>query len=165
MKHSTLRHLFYGSLCVLLLWAGCTSRPLPATQATPAAVDFEIVAQGDPPVGSGSEPLTLAWRGDAPLRAVPETLPDEARTAMKEVLDQADASLYLLIYGGVQPSSGYTVTIENITRNDGQLTVVYSVSGPGPNEGAATVMTHPYIIVRLADATTDPDQVVFEQRK
>ena len=114
-------------------------------------------------VGKDSGPVTLALRGDAPLRAVPEALPDEARAALEEILSQADASLYLVIYGGVQPSSGYKVSIESITRNEGQLTVAYSVIGPGPNEGAATVMTYPYIIVRLADTTTDPDKVIFEQ--
>ena len=163
MNRSTIRRLFCGSVCLLMLLAGCATDALPTTQATPPKIDFEVVAQGDPMVGKDSGPVTLALRGDAPLRAVPEALPDEARAALEEILSQADASLYLGIYGGMQPSSGYKVSIESITRNDGQLTVAYSVIGPGPNEGAATVMTYPYIIVRLADTTTDPDKVIFEQ--
>lgn len=164
MNRSTIRRLFCGSVCLLMLLAGCATDALPTTQATPPKIDFEIVAQGDPMVGKDSGPVTVALRGDAPLRTVPEALPDEARAALEKLLSQPEAaSLFLVIYGGVQPSSGYKVSIESITRNEGQLTVAYSVIGPGPNEGAATVMTYPYIIVRLADTTTDPDKVIFEQ--
>ncbi len=160
----SVKRWFCSGLFLMVLLSGCISEATPAAQIAPAEIDFEVIAAGAPPVGQGSEPLTLAVRGDDTTRAVPASLPDEARSAFEALLADADPSLYLVIYGGVQPSSGYAVVIESITRVEGRVTVTYRVTGPGPDEGAATVMTHPYVIIRLTEATFAPDAVVFERQ-
>jgi hypothetical protein len=128
------------------------------------AVPYEIVAAGDPMVGVGESPVTAAWRPGANL---PETLaafPDEAQAAVEPLRMQAGSDLYLAIYGGVQPSSGYEVKIIAVTQQDNRLQVTYQVAGPPPGQGAATVLTHPYVIARVADTTTAPSDVVFVEQ-
>jgi hypothetical protein len=139
-------------------------RAIPATVLMGDTVPYEIVAAGDPAVGSGQNTATAAWR---PGETTPEALavfPDEAHAALASLRTPAGSDLYLAIYGGVQPSSGYEVKISAVTQQDNRLQVTYQVAGPPPGQGAATVLTHPYVIARVADTTTAPTAVVFVEQ-
>jgi hypothetical protein len=139
-------------------------RAIPATVLISDTVPYEIVAAGDPMVGAGESPVTVAWRLGAKL---PETLaafPDEAQVALEPLRTQAGSDLYLAIYGGQQPSSGYEVKIIAVTQQDNRLQVTYQVAGPPPGQGAATVLTYPYVIARVAETTTAPTDVVFVEQ-
>ncbi len=150
-----------------------TSRPAATTNPTAnsgalnppgAAVSYEIVASGDPAVGAGRTSVTSAWRSGSATPAALAAFPDEAQTTLQQLPAQSGSDLYLAIYGGVQPSSGYEVKIVSIDKHDGGLQVTYQVAGPPPGQGAASVMTHPYVIVRLADTTTQPADVSFVEQ-
>ncbi len=149
--------------------AAATTMPpaptLPVTQPTPAAtISFEIVAQGAPFVSKGEAPSTHAIRGDDPNKSVPNNLPDDAKAALQNAISTPDSSLYLIINGGRQPSGGYSVRINSITMRDNQLVVNYAVAGPKPGEGAATVLTYPFAIVRVKNVSTPASAVVFEKQ-
>lgn len=138
------------------------------TAAPEGEVPFEIVAQGDTLVGAKrAEPLTLALRGDAPPRLPPGELPEAAREALREGLTGSDSALYLVIYAGVQPSSGYRVRLDSITaRRRGsrrQLLVAYHVEGPGPDQGAAAVRTYPFLVARVQAPGVQPEDVLFHR--
>jgi hypothetical protein len=145
-----------------------TSAGLEAGLARPKAVAFEILAQEDALVGADQRPVTLALRGNTSAQSIPGGLPQGARTALRRALAQPDSDLYLVIYGGVQPSAGYRVRIEAITRqlvgSREQLVVDYCVEGPGPGQGAAAVLTYPYLVARVPGAEVAPQNVVFRPR-
>jgi hypothetical protein len=148
--------------------ASKTSTGLEASLARPEAVAFEILAQEDVLVGDDQRPVTLALRGDASAQSIPGGLPQGARAALRRALAQPDSDLYLVIYGGVQPSAGYRVRIDAITRQVAgsrkQLIVDYCVEGPGPGQGAAAVLTYPYLVARVPGAEVAPQNVVFRRR-
>jgi hypothetical protein len=129
-------------------------------------VPFEVLAQGEPLVGQGRQPITLALRGDDPDRVVPDDLPDEAKEALQRALARPDSALYLVVYAGVQPSSGYRVHIDSITTRveagREELVVTYSLEEPGPDQGAATVLTYPFIIARVRGSDVGAEDVLFE---
>lgn len=129
-------------------------------------VPFEVLAEGEPFVGQGRQPITLALRGDDPDRAVPDDLPDEAREALQRALARPDAALYLVVYAGVKPSSGYRVHIDSITTRDEagreKLVVNYSLEEPRPDQGGATVLTYPFVIARVPGIDVGTEDVLFE---
>jgi hypothetical protein len=136
-----------------------------AAAQTSDAVPYEIVAEGDPMTGTGQNSAAVAWRPGTAEPAGLTAFPDEAQAAWAQLQTQAGSDLYLAIYGGVQPSSGYEVKILAVLKQDNRLQVTYQVAGPPPGQGAATVMTHPYVIARIADTTTAPADVVFVEQK
>ncbi len=148
-----------------LLMAACSSAavaPSASSVSSNAPIAYEIVAQGDAFVGSGTAPITLALRGDDRSASVPSSLPDEAKTALQKELARGEAALYIVIYGGLQPSNGYAVKIESIAQRGDQLVVKYAVEGPKRGQGAADVITHPYVIARVSNTSKRPSDVVFE---
>jgi hypothetical protein len=157
----------------LLCWVvivGCATAtpgipaPLPTQPAQSGNVPFEMVAEGAPFVGTGQALFAIAMRGDDPNRNVPNDLPDDGKIALKNSLSTSDASLYLVIYGGRQPSSGYAIRINSVTMRGNQLVVNYTLDKPKPGQGAATVMTHPFAIARVRNVALPADAVVFEQQ-
>jgi hypothetical protein len=139
--------------------------PLPTQPTQSGNIPFEIVAEGAPFVGNGQAPSAYAIRGDDPNRNVPNDLPDDGKLALKNSLSTSDASLYLVIYGGRQPSGGYAVRINSVTMRGNQLVVNYTLDKPKPGQGAATVLTHPYAIARVRNVSLPANAVVFEQQQ
>ena len=144
------------------------TRTLEAQNLT-SGVPFEIVAEGAPFVGDDTgRPIMLAIAGSDPDPAIPEGLPDEAQEALRTALAKSDSGLYLVVYTGVRPSSGYAVHIDSVTlrriAGRDQLVVHYREEAPSPGVGAATVLTHPYVIARVIDSPVGAADVVFEGR-
>jgi hypothetical protein len=125
-----------------------------------------MVAQGDAMVGERVPPFTVALRATDQLPILLDELPSEARTAFKQAMANPEQSdLYLVIYGGRQPSGGYAVKIASVTEENGKLMVFYRVEGPPPGQGAADVITYPYAIARVSNVAIDPVDVTFVEQK
>lgn len=137
--------------------------PGPAPEAA-GAVPFEIVAQEAALVGQGTDPITLALRGDDPNPAIPDLLPDAAREALQNALARSEPALFIVVYAGVQPSSGYQANIEAIKADGEKLVVEYSLQSPRPDQGGANVRTHPFVIARVDNTRAQPGDVVFNRR-
>ncbi len=141
-----------------------------STVAVAPGIPFEIVAQGSAFVGEGKASVTQALRGDTQLqRAMSANLPDEAQAALKAAFTHPDPVLYIVIYAGQQPSTGYTVRILSITPYNeagvDKLAVNYTLDKPSPSQGGATVMTHPYVIARVANTNVRSSDVMFVEQK
>lgn len=149
--------------------ATATSQPaapalLPTQPAQAGTIAFEIVAQGAPFVSTGETLSMRAIRGDDPNKSVPNDLPEEGKAALQSAFAASDSSLYIIINGGRQPSGGYSVHINSITINGSRLVVNYVVQGPKPGEGAATVLTYPFVIARVKNVSVPASAVVFEKQ-
>ncbi len=140
------------------------SAPLATQPAQAGNIPFEIVAQGAPFVGNGETPSTRAIRGDDPAKSVPSDLPEDGKLPLQTALATSDSSLYIVVNGGRQPSGGYSVRINSVTMRGNQLVVNYTVEGPKPGQGAATVLTYPFVIVRVKNASVPASAVVFEKQ-
>lgn len=159
------------SICGMMM-IGCAAATVapsapnaPLAQPTQAeTITFEIIAQGAPFVSKGEAPSTRALRGDDPNKSVPTDLPEEAKSALQNALAASDATLYLIINGGRQPSGGYSVRINSIAQRGNQLVVNYTVQGPKPGEGAAAVLTYPFVIARVKNVSVPASAVVFEKQ-
>ncbi len=149
-----------------LLKTAVPSAPtLPKATVEPGLL-FEIVAQGDPMVGKREASFAVAVRAEGQPQKMLADLPDEAKAALGQVLTKpAQPELYLVIYGGRQPSSRYAVKINSIALQDGRLKVVYEIAGPPPGQGAADVITYPYAIARVSGVAIDPADVTFIEQK
>lgn len=134
---------------------------IPATDIESEEVSFSVVAEGDPVDGAGMDPVAVAWSPNDEAPAEFASFPDEALAALAQLENQDDSGLYLAIYGGIQPSNRYAVMIVSVTEHAGKIQVLYRVDGPPPGEGAATVMTHPYVIARLDAPEFQPADVIF----
>jgi hypothetical protein len=45
-----------------------------------------------------------------------------------------------------------------------KLVVTYALDKPDPTKGAATVITHPFVIAKVAGTQIGPADVVFQQQ-
>ena len=138
----------------------------PSGTAPVAGVRFEIVAKGDPMVSVGETPIMTAILNDGAGQAIPAGLPAEAKTALEAALAKPDAALYVVVFLGKQPSSGYGVEITSITPSSeggkAGLAVHYSFEKPDPAKGGATVLTYPYVIASVQQAGVAPENVTFQ---
>lgn len=163
-----------------------TSEPAPTKPPPPTLVDqprttpppgmsagrevvYDILAQGDPANGGGEKTVTWVIRGDDPNRQAPAGLPEDGLQVLSKALEKEEAVLYAVIYAGPQPSSGYSIQVHSIMlmNQDGkqQIVVTYSLQGPGANQAASAVITHPYLIARLREPGVQPEQVIFQEIK
>lgn len=171
---------FLMNLVICLVLSSCVSQPVPSEIApegvenpTPGSsptivgetVTYSIVAEGTPMTGEEEIPLAVAWRDFNEMPTELEGFPEEAREAIGQLEVVDDDDLYLAIYAGIQPSSRYAVKILSVTEYEGRLTVLYQVEGPPPGEGAATVMTYPFIIARVKTPIIQPSNVIFAEQK
>jgi hypothetical protein len=145
-----------------------STKPLDAQNLT-SGVPFEIVAEGAPFVGDDTgRPIMLAIEGSDPDPEIPKGLPDEAQETLRTALAKSDSGLYIVVYTGVRPSSGYAVHIDSIAlrrvAGRDQLAVNFREEEPSPGVGAATVLTHPYVIARVIDSPVGAADVVFERQ-
>jgi hypothetical protein len=129
---------------------------------------FEVIAEGAPFVGKGRAPILLAIRGDDPKRVVPDELPQTAKEALQKVLAQPTPDLYIVVYTGIRSSSGYQIRVNSITvRRETErdwLVVNYSEVKPSVGQGGATVLTHPFVIVRVRNTHIRASDVMFESQ-
>lgn len=139
-----------------------TLAPAPPTAMLPdGELAWTVVKAGDPAVGTESSALAVALRG-SDQTTLPAELPTEATTILRSELAANPTALYLVVYGGMQPSGGYRVDIEAIVpQADNTLLVRYRISGPPAGQGAASVITYPYIIVRVTNTAVAAADVLF----
>jgi parvulin-like peptidyl-prolyl isomerase len=152
--------LLIGSACSAAAGPAAPVNTPPRAAAADAEVKYAIVAQGDPMVGGSVDSMTLAVRGDAPEAALLATLPPDAQAQLQAELAREPSALLLVLYGGRQPGSGYTIKIESIGMQNGRLQVTYKIAAP--EGGAAAVLTYPYLIVKLSQTDMPADQVEFK---
>lgn len=140
----------------------------PTAPAVIRTVPFEVITEGAPFVGKGHAPILLAIRGDDPKRVVPDDLPQMAKEALQKALAQPAPDLYIVVYAGVRSSSGYQMRINSITiRREAArdwLVVNYSEVKPPVGQGGATVLTHPFVIMRVSNSNVRASDVVFESQ-
>ncbi len=70
--------------------------------------------------------------------------------AAKSVKD----TTFILIAAGPQPSSGYDIAVTSVVESAGQVRVVYKVVAPPPGTGAATVISYPYVLLKVPYSKT-----------
>ncbi len=63
---------------------------------------------------------------------------------------------------GERPTGGYGVSVERVTRGDhGQLILEVKATEPGPDDMVTEALTHPYVLVTVADhADESPVRVI-----
>lgn len=82
--------------------------------------------------------------------------------AQKEMLDkyktskgytywQEDGDFFIAIFAGEKPSAGYVVNVKSIEDNEGKTNILIDVQGP--KDMAASVITYPYIVVKVTGIT------------
>ena len=158
------RNKWFGTILVLALFVmflgGCI----------PQAQKFAVIASGAPAVGpQQGKVFTLALRSAVRGQPISIAMPEEAARSLDLVNQDSGLGLYFFIYGGEQPSAGYSVQIRSIvyTYGDGRgkYTVRWMLQGPAKVQAAAAVLTHPYILVRITNRSVPIENVVFEQVK
>ncbi|MBI3732496.1 MAG: protease complex subunit PrcB family protein [Chloroflexi bacterium] len=156
---------FYQLFALLfyLPFTACTVQPNTST-----IVSFEIVAQGEPYVGRGREPIVFALQNDGQTHAIPDGLPEQAQEALRRIFDKSDSAVYVVIYSGRHGSTGYKVQINGMTLHreilSTRLVITYNVNSPPPEQPVLTVITHPFAIARLNDAQINASNVIFEKQ-
>jgi hypothetical protein len=167
--------LFFVQFILIMLVSACTTSAPPDLQPseTPTSntdnnLTYEIVAEGDPASG-GVEGggFQFAFRGDNEEVVIPEGLPRDAQQAVEKIIEKQTPGLFAVIYGGRAGSSGYSIQVRSVkqTTADGQqqITITFTVQGPGPKQMAADVLTYPYLILLIPDTKASPETVVFSQ--
>ena len=95
--------------------------------------------------------------------------PEDAAKALDLVNLDRGLWLSFFINGGEQPSAGYSVHIRSIVYSlsdgRGKYTVLWILRGPAKDQAAATVLTHPYILVRITNHSVPVENVVLKQVK
>ena len=134
----------------------------------PQSQKFMVIASGAPAVGpQQGRVFTLALRSAVGGQAIAIVGPEEAAKVLDLVNQDKGLGLYFYIYGGEQPSAGYSVQVRGIvyTYGDGRgkYTVRWTLRAPAKDQAAATVLTHPYILVRITNRSVPVENVVFEQ--
>jgi hypothetical protein len=128
-------------VCCFLLQACSDSNTVP----------FEIIAQEESAISGGKTPVLLAVQGDAAEQSIPNELPAKARESLRQILIKKESALYIVVFDGPKPSTGYKVRINSITKqreNNGEhLVVNYSVDKPALGGGAT--ITYPFVIAQV----------------
>ena len=101
--------------------------------------------------------------GDADFTVVEEAdLPEELKKAIEEKKKEpfrlpylAEDALYLAQGYGEQPSGGYSIAVEDLFQAVEGLCFKTKLIGPAADEKVTTVVTHPYIVVKLSPMETE----------
>jgi hypothetical protein len=139
---------------------------IPTAGCVPQAQKFIVVASGDPMEGPAQgQVFTIALRSAAGGQPVPIIGPEEATKVLDMVNADPGLGLFFYIYGGEQPSAGYSVQIRSIVYSygdgRGKYTVRWTLKGPVAGDGAAAVLTHPYILARITNKSVPVANVEF----
>jgi hypothetical protein len=80
-------------------------------------------------------------------RTWPQLTGEPASKAPKDV--KWNSEQLLLITLGERPSSGYSVFVKSVERNAGNLEITYVEKTPPPGAPSLTVMTSPWVLVKM----------------
>ena len=169
---------FFFTLALLAWLAASACAPLATETPPPPAADSEtglaeldgvtvtLMSFGAPMVGSeNAQAQFVALGAQTGLTTITPGLPEEANALLQDALAQTPQDLYLVLYAGPQPSSGYAVQIEDLQLNGEELQITYRVAPPPPSTGAATVITHPYVLLRASGEKVASLRVTFIETK
>lgn len=142
-----------ATLGVVLAVAGCAGPEDDATDPDPEAqpeaaqqVAFDVRAQGDHPatdVGPNAVGVRIIESADDFARAHRALVGGEA-----PAIDFDDA-VVLALYMGRQPTGGYGIEVESVTRTESALVVDVVSVEPGPGCVTTQAVTRPYQVVRV----------------
>lgn len=97
----------------------------------------------------------------------PEKIPTELRDVLEEkktdpfkVTYEDEGYLYICIGYGEQPTSGYSIAVEELYLTSNAIYVETELLGPGDGEETAAATTCPYIVLKLEYMDRS---VVFQQ--
>jgi hypothetical protein len=97
----------------------------------------------------------------------PEKVPTELRDVLEEkktdpfkVTYEDEGYLYICIGYGEQPTSGYSIAVEELYLTSNAIYVETELLGPGEGEETAAATTCPYIVLKLEYMDRS---VVFQQ--
>lgn len=97
----------------------------------------------------------------------PEKVPTELRDVLEEkktdpfkVTYEDEGYLYICIGYGEQPTSGYSIAVEELYLTSNAIYVETELLGPGDGEETAAATTCPYIVLKLEYMDRS---VVFQQ--
>lgn len=166
----------FSTLAMLacLALSACAS---PATETPSAAADetslaeFEgvrvtLVSFGAPMAGEHkAQALYTVLNGTTHNTTIEASLPDELKTVLQEALAASPQDVYVILYAGPQPSSGYALQIDDVKLNGNDLQITYRIAPPPPSTGAATVITHPYVLLRVSGPKAADLNVTFTEAK
>lgn len=151
----------------LLLFVACsiTSQVASPQEITPtdSSYPYEIIGQGSPPQGISEDPDFRVIRGDSDSGTDLEGFTPEITEILKRELEAKEIAMYVVISGGAQPSSGYSLKVISLTvdqkDNVKSVNIDYSLERPDPESGGATVITYPFVIIKIPNILIPPDQV------
>ena len=117
------------------------------------AVEYEVVDRGTQLGLEG--PMARVFRSQAGWReawsSAPATRVGQQQQGAPQV-DQVDWSEHMLavVALGQRPTAGYGVEVQGVERAGGFLRVRVAETEPPPDAMQAQVVTHPYVVLRLA---------------
>jgi hypothetical protein len=147
--------------------AGPTSQ-LPSTvSATPTITEqpstvmipFKTVAQEAPLGDHPTAPLYTVVSRPSEWDELREVLPTRAINPGIQASKLGD-SLIVVAFAGRKGSSGYSIVIENISKQGNQIAAVVSQTTPGPNEYVTDAATVPYHLVALSKKDFLPESTL-----
>ncbi len=65
---------------------------------------------------------------------------------------------------GQQPSTGYSISVEEVAKAGEEYTVAFGKGRPGPGCPVAAVITHPFHVAKIDRLRSDPPTVAFDDR-
>jgi hypothetical protein len=116
---------------------------------------FSNVAKAAPHGDAPSEPLFSAITSVEDWEKVEDQIPAEAFFLGMNAYQQNPGQLYLVAYAGIQPSSGFSIEIIEVTREKDQITAIVSLKTPEPEENVQPSTTGPYHIISLNSKDID----------
>ena len=116
---------------------------------------FSNVVKSAPHGDAPGEPLFSAITSIEDWEKVEDQIPEEVFSLGMDAYRQNPGQLYLVAYAGIQPSSGYSIEITEVTREKDQITVIVSSKSPDPEEIVQPSTTGPYHIVSLKSKDND----------
>ena len=137
--------------------------PVKGDIPAPKGMTAFIVASGAPAAGSADqrEPVLFALKSIEAGDTNEASLPEEARTVLRNALKEYPDDLMIVVYTGYKGSSGFSVAVTKVEETVDGLKVIYHVTAPSPKAIVLTVLTHPYMIVWLTGADVNPENVEF----
>lgn len=120
----------FGLIISLGLCSACTLNERAAIPQTGKTIAYKII----------SDEKTEAALMDAVT---------EAKAQRFHIVYRNGDRMFLAVGYGEQPSSGYSITVEDIYEKDGVVYVCTMLVGPQKNEKTSSVRTFPYIILEM----------------
>ncbi len=115
-------------LCMAFLMAGCKQ----TENAEEKIKDLDFTVLGDNEI-----PMDLK-------QIIEENKHNVAKTTYVDM-----GELYIIVCYGDQPTTGYSIQVNELYETENTITVQTTLLGPGKNEKVLNLVTSPYIVIKL----------------